>query len=497
MKVQLTLKALAAMAAVGLFGACSSDEDTPINPQYQISIAKQAEFKVEAGGHTIALSNLAARSLPGNPDLLYFKKANCPDLFRANFPDQVVPKAECEYVYSCIKADAEQQAAGNGPLYEVEKSSFTYKDFYIVNVHSSKDHDAKGDHSNVAGDMHDLGINGEYIKEFNTNTCVSADLIRTTEGLQQVTYDDSFGEKKQNYTVDDWKLYFIPDYGYYVGMDYHSAKEQTTGDGDFADWVIKLVPAVEEKVEVTETNGNVEVNLSVNDEHETGDYIATKLSIHIRSLSNVEVFIPVDKAYYCVADDMDVSLSHKDENVIYNTDPQYIETQIGGSTVKFVVEYEDEGIRISTRGVTKDVINYCAEEYADGVTFEVWNYFKNITRQNLKPMLDKATVSFTDAAPVVYVNAFAKVNGYSATAIYNKFNDAGQLVPYTDMECTQPLDPMYWTRETEDSKDYVFIGEPNPWDCTVTPSEAAYSKQAPDTEDKTRHDFNVTYTLSK
>lgn len=496
MKTKSTFMALAAMAMTIVFGSCDSDE-TISKDQFKISIAKDARLKVESGGRSLATSGSWDRGRADEDEAVYFfKKSHCPDLYKKNFPDQVLTKEECQNVYACIKEDAALIEAGMPAKYEVEKSSFEYKNFYIVNAHSAKDHDAKEGHSSVAGDMHDLGINGYKCDEFNTNTCTSADLVVTKDGLQSVTYDDSFGQKKESVTVDDWKLFYIEGYGYYVGMDYHSAKEDLHGDGEYSDWVIKLIPAVPDVDPIDETNGSVEINLSVNDEHETGDYIATKLSIHIRALTDAEVFIPVDKKYYCEADDMDISLSHHELNVVYNTQPQTVTKEIGGKDVTFTVQYEDGGIRIITDGVCKEVIDFCADQYADGITFEVWNYFKDITREQLKEYLDASTVTF-ESNPVVYVNAFAKIPGYSATPVYSKFNEAGQLVPYTDEECTKPLDQKYWTRETPDSKDYIFVGEQNPWDCTVAPVETSFKKTEQDPTDVTLSNYNVVYTLDK
>lgn len=497
MKTTTTIKALAAMALMGMFYACDNNDYVENTPELQFTVAKKPEFKVIAGGYTLAEQmNSGTRTAPGNPDVLFFPKSHCPDLFRENFPNQVLPKEECEYVYACIKEDAELIKDGQQPKYEVDKSSFTKSAFYIVNAHSAKDHDAAGGHSSVAGDMHDLAINGQYIKEFNTNTCVSADLILIAHQgtLQDVTYDDSFGQKKQNYTISEWKLFNIPGYGYYVGMDYGSTKYGLDPDGEYSDWVIKIIPA-EPKIDPVDENGQVEVNFSVNDEKESGDYVATKLSIHIRALTDAEVFIPVDKKYYCDVDDMDIALSHKEHDVIYKTEPQRIVTRIGESTVTLTVSYEDAGIRVKTDGVDKTVIDFCAGTYADGITFEVWNYFRDINRTQLKAMLDNSTITFLDQNPKLYVNAFAKVGGYSATPIYNKFNENGQLEPYTDSACTQPLDSKYWTRETPDSKDYIFVGQPNPWDCTVVPVEESYQQHKPDTSDKTLPNYNVDYTL--
>lgn len=500
MKAKTTFKALFAFAAAALLGACTADEATPISPDSkpQISIAKTPEFAIESGGHTLT-STFGATRAGVEGQVYYFKKANCPDLFRENFPDQKLSKAECEQVYACIKEDAALIAAGLEPKYEVEKSSFREKHFYIVNAYSSKDHDAKGDHSDVAGDMHDLGINGVKIAEFNTNVCVAACLVLADNGLQDVTYDDSFGTKKENYTTSNWKLFFIPDLNaYYIGMDYGTNKFGYEPDGDFSDWVVKVIPTQPKKEDIDGSNSSVEVNLSINDEHVEGDFVATKTSIHVRAVSDIELFIPIDKKFYCEADDMDISISHKHADIVYNTEPKFVQKQVGGTTVKFMVEYEDAGIRITTEGIVRSVIDFCANEYFDGITFEIWNYFKDINRTDLKAILDKTTVRFIDNQPATYVNAFAKIIGYNETPIYNKFNDEGQLVPYTDEAFTKPLAQQYWTRETPESKDYIFTGTINPWDCTVTPINAyAYDKQDVDVTDPSLLNYNIIYTWKK
>ena len=66
--------------------------------------------------------------------------------------------------------------------------------------------------------------------------------------------------------------------------------------------------------------------------------------------------------------------------------------------------------RFKTYGINADVLKYLREQYSDGITFEIWNYYNNsITREALKPMLDNTTISFT-TDPGRYVNAFAKLN---------------------------------------------------------------------------------------
>lgn len=494
MKTSLLLAG--AFVALTAFNSCTKDEqqNTPVQKQQVISIAKQAELSVMSGGLTLVQSNATRSTI--DQSLRYFKKANCPDLYKENFPEQKLYKPECDYVYACIKEDAALLAAGQNPIYERSKDSFTAKAFYMVNAYSSKDHDAKGGHSDVAGDMHDLGVNGVYIKEFNTNTCVAADLILTDEGLKDITYDDSFGVKKETYTVSEWKLFYIPEYGYYAGMDYGSSKYGLLPDGDYSDWVVKLIPAEKQVDPIDDTNGSVEVNLSLNNEKDEGDFIATKTSIHVRALTDVEILIPVDKSYYCLADDMDISLSHRVPDVVYNTDPRSVDMQVGSTKVTFQVAYEDDGIHLTTQGINKEVLDVCADKYADGITFEIWNYFKDITREELKKALDKSTITFRNHNPKLYVNAFAKLDarGYEGP-IYNKFNDKGQLVPYTDVDCTQPLDTKYWTRINPNDKDYVFLGTQNPNDCQVVPTDKSYKATTQDITDPTLPNYNVSYNM--
>ncbi len=221
------------------------------------------------------------------------------------------------------------------------------------------------------------------------------------------------------------------------------------------------------KPEYYENKAHVEVNLSVNDEKETGDYIATKLSIHVRDTTDVEVFIPVGADYYCPADDMYIVELH-DSVYVYNELTEKTQIQVAGQTVTLTVKFENGGIRVTTDGVNAEVLKYCRENFGDGITFEVWNYYKdNTTRDELKPMLDASTIKFLDNEPDYYINAFAKLRDYK-DPIYNKYNEeTGEWTLYTDEACTQELGSQYWKR-TEGG--YEIFGDKNPWDCVVLPT---------------------------
>lgn len=234
--------------------------------------------------------------------------------------------------------------------------------------------------------------------------------------------------------------------------------------------------------------GEVEVNLSVNAALARWDYIATKLSIHVRDTTDVEVVIPTPAEYYCSdADVKAIVLSHKDptNNGVYqvnNSTP--VSYTVDGQEIKLTVTYAADGIHVSTSGINSTVLEYLRTAYGDGITFEVWTYYKNsfvvdkdtttVTRSALKSnYLDNSTVSFT-TAPLRYVNAFGAIKDYSKE-VYSKQDDNGIWWPYTDAACTVPLGTQYWTRSTDAkySMYYVLTSTQNEWDCTVTLNAAA------------------------
>ena len=269
------------------------------------------------------------------------------------------------------------------------------------------------------------------------------------------SYHDSWGTEEQTKT-NAYRFYYIDvngKTGLYLCFDYQVKKYDNgqldfKGDGVFSDWVIKLTPAdgsdvtapgsgsgsgsgetpIVDPADNTNMKGEIEVNLSVNDKKDEGDYIATKLSIHVRDTADVEVIIPVSAEYYCEADDMDIVLSHRLTDEQWADSYQTMTYQVDGHDVTLTVSYTADYIKVATQGITADVLKYLRTNYYDGITFEVWNYYKdNITRAQLKTMLDATTITFT-ADPGRYVNAFARLND-----------------------------------------------EQNPWDCKVTPP-AAYSE---------------------
>lgn len=313
--------------------------------------------------------------------------------------------------------------------------------YFIQNVGSSKDSyhlafmngDVPHHYTDIVGGNHMdyLELNGTHIFDYNAvggprALCVNIPLLNPR-------YHDSF----YNNTEENHYRFYVIEYAgkknLYLCFDYATSKWDNgqldfEGDGVFNDWVIKIIPGDGSEIDPDDPDDpavdpydfyesdHVEVNLSLNDEHPDGDWIHTKLSIHIRAVTDVEVFIPVPQNYYCDMDDMDIVISHSMELEKYIPQPttEYFEilnsetseTYKVGATVAFL----PNGIRITTQGMTAGLQEYLKAKYGDGLTFEIWNYYdvEAIDRETLKPFLDSSTVSFT-ADPTLYVNAFAPI----------------------------------------------------------------------------------------
>lgn len=221
-----------------------------------------------------------------------------------------------------------------------------------------------------------------------------------------------------------------------------------------------------------EDKGHVEVNLSVNDKKDKDDYIWSKLSIHVRDTTDVEIFIPVGAEYYCEADDFYIVQKHdKEDAYVYTDNTEKVEMEIAGQKVTLTIKHEQNGMRITTDGINSAVLKECRKTYGDGITFEVYSYYneKITSREMLKTMLDQTTIKFLDEEPDYYINAFGKVREYTAPIYSKTVNNVTTL--YTDEACTQILPYQYWERTTDGGVN--IFGHKNPWDCVVTPIDVA------------------------
>lgn len=175
----------------------------------------------------------------------------------------------------------------------------------------------------------------------------------------------------------------------------------TDSNNGFWNRIIKITrldiadePEVEEpEIVYDETIGahgnEVEVNLSVLDTHDTYSIedLMTKLSIHVRSAKDVKVRIPVSVEILVEADDLDIVMARPDIMIGENHKAQI---EVNGHIVEVTVAFEQANdcagngfgyyIEVSTKGINKDVIAYCMNNYGDGLNFEIFNYYRwNVT----------------------------------------------------------------------------------------------------------------------
>ena len=183
----------------------------------------------------------------------------------------------------------------------------------------------------------------------------------------------------------------------------------------------------------SQTHSEVEVNLAINDQHSQyngiNDLVA-KLSIHVRHEGDVKIFIPIPADYYLRNDDLVVLNTHNPGEFVHGGEPTitdgvvteqsvtyYIDEKNGGRyPVTLKVTYTLEGIYVETIGISDEVFEYCAENYGDGINFEVWLYmndeadftkYGNTAKDGLKHFLDDSTIEFLDGFyPDFYINAF-------------------------------------------------------------------------------------------
>lgn len=304
-------------------------------------------------------------------------------------------------------------------------------------------------------------INGWHVNDYNAQG--GPRIYVENWSLENCAYHDSFGNNTFNY----YKFYYIPmedgTYNLYLCFDYATISGQgnVSPDGTYDDWVIKIVPADgakltppanndEDKPVVTpddtsKTTEHVEINLSI-EERPNIEWLTSHLSIHVRANTNVEVFIPLPAKYYCAVDDLEIVNKH-DIEFLYGKDSKVQSYYINGNELTLTVSFEMNGIRVNTYGINEDVIDYCQENYGDGLTFEVWNYMnlkvrdwntgqdilgygqENEIRINeLRDLLNQSTVLFTPNIPSLYVNAF------------NKTEDGSKFID----DCTvQPAQPEF------------------------------------------------------
>lgn len=209
-------------------------------------------------------------------------------------------------------------------------------------------------------------------------------------------------------------------------------------------------------------NKEVEVNLAIQDIHEKYDIedLVSHLSIHVRTATDVEIYLPVEEQYYCDQDDLYIYNERGVEDWGATYTENKITATIEGLPVTLTVDFkaagdDKEGIIIKTTGIkeaynaalttldnlAKDNDEEAAEEteeeveakkaakaaaeavITNGINFDIFNYYiranqyttgsyASWTLPELKEALDLSEIEFDpinngeETVVDFYINAF-------------------------------------------------------------------------------------------
>lgn len=242
------------------------------------------------------------------------------------------------------------------------------------------------------------------------------------------------------------------------------------------------------------TQGSVEANLSVC-EVEGKQYVASKTSVHIRMGNDVTVFLPVAASAFSANDKSAVMVYKEthDRSGGWGENSAYFEINAYGNVkkveakVEYITEGTETGIKITVTGVDDELAAYLWEGYEDGLTVEVWNYYKDVSLAALKAGFDAgATIAFSEE-PNSYVNAFAKIPDYvdeleDATLTSEEREIAEKKYLFPVLTTGGDLATVYWVRPADNygtetdpviapSYFYLLRGHVNPYDCELKPAD--------------------------
>ena len=313
---------------------------------------------------------------------------------------EAVSKAECQFVLDYLK---------NNP--NKGWTNINIDTYYIQYVGGGNHkYDAGKDRNNAqqyvdngSAKMNQIHFGTNHINDYNVGGGPRAFVNGCNLKDNQPWYHDSYGGTNQ---YNHYQYYYITYNGQknlYLCFDYATEKgsgEKVEGDGIYDDYVIKIIAASEDKSEENKKTDpapvpeikpvpgtpEVQIDFNVKDDQHQGTDTAyarneTKLSIHVRDTVDVEVYIPIAKDKYCEKDDMFVVERHQPGYWVYNGDnaegisQETVSMNIAGDDITLTISYEPAGIRVKTKGIGANALKYCRQQFGDGITFEISNYF--------------------------------------------------------------------------------------------------------------------------
>lgn len=482
----------------GLMASCTNELDaptaggnTPGNTTTGVNIVKAPDVVAWSGeqtlGNNYGVNRYSTRS--GNPSITKWQW----DTQITGWPETTgrgEQVSEEEYFY-VMKYLSEHPNEGylnvNYQSYFLQNVGSSYNTYKLAYMNGDSVHHT----ADVTGgnQMDYLVINGMHVNDYNA--AYGPRVYVENLPLENPTYHDSYA----NLTIENkYRFYYIPNkdgngYKLYLCFDYSTKKSDNgeldyAGDGVYNDWVIRIFPGDGSPVtppgvnngdsnvgDGDDNNGDdnngddnngddntdadddntityyhdneVEVNYAILDSHElTVADLVTKLSIHVRKATDVEIIIPIPTKYVIESDDLYIFQEHytgsyggsKGDLLDKNVN-QTVTYNVAGTSIDLHVEFfeggEDGGyIKVWTNGIDDTVISYLKEKNGDGINFEVYNYFQTskkvwndgddytdgnhstveaiqtINREALFEAMNGSTIKFLDDNPNYYINAF-------------------------------------------------------------------------------------------
>lgn len=141
--------------------------------------------------------------------------------------------------------------------------------------------------------------------------------------------------------------------------------------------------------DITKIDGQVEVDIH---QQSHTDWDETKTSVHIRAgVNSVEINIPIGSEYICESDDT---------NIRYY---EYFGSAKDITTSKYVqvaVDHSSDNIKISI-SVDPEYVQSLMNETGDGITVEIHNYIKDLTKEDIWEKIKRSTVKTYKTTTIV------------------------------------------------------------------------------------------------
>ena len=122
--------------------------------------------------------------------------------------------------------------------------TFNYTDFFVQQVYRGTDSYTAKNGGTVVGSnqMNKLMAGSEHVNDFNSG---DGSITRVYNGTSS---SFSYHNSTDSQYHSEYKVLFVPNYGWYLGFDFcangQNTNQQVDADGIYTDWILKITPAI-------------------------------------------------------------------------------------------------------------------------------------------------------------------------------------------------------------------------------------------------------------